>query len=89
MNYNDMKGMAIYITSDKDAHKIYYRDLYYDPVKKIFIQKPVTRSTCKSASTFEHGEVVRSWVNNLCIHVGRYHVDVNPNWIIEDMRSVQ
>lgn len=89
MEYNDMKKFAIFLTSDNDKNKVTKRDLYYDPNRKIFIHRPVTSSQCRYASAFINGEHRQTWINRLCIFVGRYEINVNPDWIVEDMQSVQ
>lgn len=89
MNYKDMRELAFYLTSNEEEKKVSKRDLYYDPKRDIFIHRPVTSSHCRYASTLYRGKVKQTWINNFCVFIGRYEVDVNPFWIIEDMRSVQ
>jgi len=84
MTYNEMKKLAIFLTSES-GNKIKKRDLYYDPKKKIFIHRPVSSSQCRYASAYVNGKSIETWINSTCIFIGRYEINVNPDWIIEDM----
>jgi len=89
MTYKDMRAIAIFLTSEEDRLNSRYRDLYYDPVRRIFLHRPSIGRTIKYASTLVNGKNQQGWINKLCIFVGRYDVDVNPTWIVEDMINVQ
>lgn len=89
MTYKDMKALALYLTSEEDRLHSKYRDLYYDPRKQIFLHRPAIGQTLKYAATMCNGKSRQGWIGKLCIFVGRYDVDVNPSWIVEDMISVQ
>jgi len=89
MTYKDMKALAIFLTSEDDRLHSGRRDLYYDPRKQIFLHRPAIGRTLKYATTMIGGKSRQGWIGKLCIFVGRYDVDVNPSWIIEDMQSVQ
>lgn len=87
MNYNDMKAIAHQITDSDDNYDT-HRDLFYDPVKKIFIHKPTVKKTTRIALTCINGKSTQAWISNACIYIGRYECIVNPDWIMEDMQSV-
>lgn len=89
MTYKEMKAFAIYLTTDMSSedrnHTGKCRDVYYNPEKKIFVHRRVGKKRLNYCSVYINGKNKQSWINSNCIHVGRYEVDVNPFWIIEDM----
>lgn len=74
--------------TDSDDNYDTYRDLFYDPVKNIFIHRPALKKTVRTALTCINGKSKQAWISNACIFIGRYEVLVNPDWIMEDMKSV-
>lgn len=89
MNSRQMMDLAFFLTTDNIKTSIGERDLYYDPIRDVFVHRPAACPHNRYASLFVNGRNTQSWINSNCIHVGRYEVDVNPFWIIEDMKSVQ
>lgn len=88
MTYKDIKALAFFITSEDENTKGEYRDLFYDPSNKIFAHRSIAGRTRSYASTLVNGKGKVTRIYKDCIHVGRYHIDVNPEWIIEDMLCI-
>ena len=88
MTYSDMKKFAMFLTgSGTNGRSHGARDIYYNPVTKTFLHR-TAKSRCSSAVEWNKGKERQGYISKKTIHVGRYDVDVNPEWIIEDMQSV-
>ena len=88
MNYNDMKTLALDISLEDNRMRATQRDLYFDYVKKLFMHQPTTERRKSYAVTIINGQHKSVHVTKHCVLVGRYDLDVNPKWIMEDMACV-
>ena len=88
MTYEDMKEFAMSITGSTDEiHPCRYRDIFYNPYRKVFLHR-ASSAKSKVATEWGRGKAVQGWITNSTIHIGRYSVDVNPDWIVEDLQNV-
>lgn len=86
MSYEEMKALALYLTCSEDG-RCKHRDLFYDTLKNIFLSQTASAKS-DVAVAWVKGKTRQGHINKSCVHIGRYSVDVNPEWIIQDMQNV-
>lgn len=89
MNYKDIQALAISMSTEDCNIISTRRDLYFDPIRKMFMHQPVTKVFKEHALTIIDGKNKGTYRLRRCEFVGRYDINVNPSWLIEDMMSVQ
>ena len=88
MTHSDMIKLVKRITENNNYIFPHQRDLYYCRRRKIFLHKPSAGKKNLHALTISNGESKVAHLGIECELVGRYDMDVNPDWIIEDMLNV-
>lgn len=86
MRLSDIKMLAASMSIESTREKSLQRDLYYDPKKDMFLHQKT--NSHEHALTVKDGKNKCVYRAKRCTLIGRYDVNVNPSWLVQDMLSV-